>query len=211
MNQKALALYTQGLAEKDTLGRNRAFNSSIEALLEGEPSDALMAANLVQLRQYPLSVYYYMKEYKKNPYDEGIVNSLAETVRIGNLPTQIPSPTLFGPPSWMSALAFFLWFLTLSLWIHFRKKGLLLLSFPLLATFLTLIVLSYRSPILGVILHAQILFQSSSGKETVSPTPIPAGLIVTVLDVQQHGSWIKVLTNDGVMGYVPEDALRIVN
>src|SRR5262245_19375324 len=109
MNQKALALYTQGLEEKDTTLRNQAFNASIEALLRGETNDALMAVNLVQLRQYPLAVYYYMKELKKDPYDQKLLQSLAETIKMGNLPPQVPPSEAFGLPSWVALLAFLAW------------------------------------------------------------------------------------------------------
>lgn len=210
--EEALSLYKQGLEEKDTFLRNKAFNTSIERILESKAeNDALMAANLVQLRQYPLAVYYYMKELKKDPSNQDIRHSLDETIKIGGLPSKVPPPASFGPSSWVLGLVFLLWFLSFSLWLKVRKRKLLLISFIPLLVFIVLGVLSYRSPIEAVIIHAQILYQSSLGKETVSPTPIPAGLIVTVLDVQEKGRWIKIRTEDGVMGYVPQDSIRVVD
>lgn len=207
----ALELYLQGLHEKDTLVKSQAFNHSIQTLLNDKSQDdALMAANLVQLRQYPLAVYYYMKTLKKDPSNPDIRTYLNEIIKAEGLPTKIPPSSDYPPSSWLIAAAFILWALSFSLWIHFRKKAILLISFPLLLGLLTLISLSYRSPILAVVLHAQVLFQAPQS-EPVSPKPIPAGLIVTVLDVQHHGSWLKIHTQDGVMGYLPENALRIVD
>lgn len=212
MTEEALALYKQGVEEKDTFLRNKAFNASIEAILDSKKeNDGLMAANLVQLRQYPLAVYYYMKELKKDPNNQEIRKFINETIKRGGLPAKVPGPEAFGPSSWWMGLAFLLWFLSFSLWLKVRKKGVLFLSFFLLLIGFTLVVLSYRSPIPAVVLHAQVLYQSGEGKEAVSPTPIPAGLIVTVLDVQKEGKWIKIRTDEGVMGYVPQDALRIVD
>lgn len=209
MSEKALSLYKHGLEEKDTLLRTQAFNASIQLLLDSkEENNVLMAANLAQLREYPLALYYYMEELKKDPKNADLRQSINETIKRGNLNTKVPDYTAFGPSSWILGLAFLLWFVVFSLWLKMRKRGVLLFSFVLLLNFLTLIVFSYRSLIPAVILHAQTLYQSSNGKEVVSR--VPAGKIVEVLDVQKHGAWIKIRTEDGVMGYVPQGAVRIV-
>lgn len=219
-NKEALDLFNQGIREKDTFLRNKAFNSAVEKLLN-DPEDSteydiLMGDNLAQLGQYPLALYYDLKALKDDPDNPAIHARLEEVIKAGNLPTTIPDVETFGPSALSIALVFGCMCIALSSWILLKKnqlKKLALATSGFLFLFLLYdITLLFRSPILAVIVHAEKLFQTpdENAKNSIQ-TPLPAGIIVIVLDVDKNGSWIKIRTKEGAMGYVPEKSIRLVD
>lgn len=217
--QKAFDFYQKGIEEKNTFLRNTAFNSAVEELLENPsdtlPENVLMGKSLVQLGQYPLAVFYYLNALKKDPANPEIRTLINEAIRLGNLPAVTLVPSSFGPPSWMLGSVLLLIFMMLFLWIGANsplvKKGALLACLPLSLGFLILLTLVFRSPILGVIIHADIPLQEPYKQAgPVRGETVASGEVVTVLDVAEKGSWVKMRTASGLMGYVPESAIRIV-
>ena len=216
--KQAYSLYSYGLLEKDTFLKNKAFNGSLEVLLsstsEFPEKHALMGANLVLLRQYPLAVFYFLEALKGDPDNEEILQHLKEAIQIGGLPTVLPERFSFGLSHRVIRIVFLIWFLSLSIWIGTESKNAKRASFvsTLLVVIFTgyLIGSYYLSPIQGIILHSQILYQfPNSSAPAVSPNPLAPGLLVSVLNVQDQGYWIKVKSQEGVMGYVPEMSLRM--
>lgn len=212
--QKALSYYNEGAEAKDSYLRNSAYNKSIETLVEA-PSGSmneniLMGKNLVMLRQYPLAVFYYLKALKKDPASSQIRSMIEEAVNLGSLPFETPSPSSFGPPRWMWGSALVITALLLLIWLITKSKWAFITSLCSLTIFLSLIVLSLQSPIWGVIIHSDIPLQTPIKGAPASNTPLSAGAIVTVLDVVENGAWIKVKTSSGLMGYVPQNAIRVL-
>lgn len=223
MNQnykEALDLFNQGIQEKDTYLRNKAFNSAVEKLSD-HPEDSteydiLMGDSLAQLGQYSLALYYDLKALKDDPDNPVIRTRIEEVIKAGNLPTTVPDAESFGPSALSIAIVFGCMCLALSAWILLKKdqlKKLALATSGFLFLFLLYdITLLFRSPILAVTIHAERLFQApdEDAKNSVQ-VPLPAGVIVTVLDVEKDGTWIKIRTKEGTMGYVPEKAIRLVD
>lgn len=219
-NKEALDLFNQGLLEKDTFLRNKAFNSAVEKLLSNPEDsteyDILMGDSLAQLGQYPLALYYDLKALKDDPDSELIRTRIEEVIKAGNLPATVPPPETFGPSALSIAIIFGCMCIALSSWILLKKdqlKKLALATSGFLFLFLLYdITLLFRSPILGVVVRAEKLFQTpdENAKNSIQ-TPLPAGIILIVLDVDKNGSWIKVRTKEGAMGYVPEKSIRLVD
>ncbi len=218
--QEALDLYNQGLAEKDTFLRNKAFNSAVEKLLSNPEDtteyDVLMGDSLAQLGQYPLALYFDLKALKDEPENEAIRTRIQEVIKAGNLPATVPPPEAFGPSALTIAIIFGCMCLALSAWILLKKnqlKKLALAASAFLFAFLLYdIVQLFRSPILAVMVHSEKLFQEpDTNAQNAIQTPLPEGIIVIVLDVDKNGSWIKVRTQDGTMGYVPQNSIRLVD
>lgn len=208
-------IYQKALQEKDSFLQAQGFNKTIDALLENTQDsfekDLLLGKSLVQLRQYPLALYYYLKALKKNPGSIKTQELINEAIRAGNLPATLNESILERPSRFLMGALLLIGFLWVSLWIFFKKKTLLLASFPFAGWFLYLLFLDYRSPILAVVLHASILSKDAGKGDSVYPAPIPAGSIVTVLDVVDQGAWVKVRFSNGIMGYLAEHAVRIVD
>lgn len=217
--EKANLLFAKGLQEQDTYMRNKAFNEVIEVLLK-DPQDSigkelLLAKSLVQLRQYPLALFHALEAYREDPGRLELKQVVEEIIRVGGLPAKVPERFLFGPkPAWIACTflaacaVLFFWLIAKNQWI----KRILLAAFALLFLGLMgLIVVAYRVPILGVLIHSETLFQQPSPKSPlVMKAPLQEGEIVSILNISDNGEWLKISMKDGVMGYLPENALRVV-
>ena len=223
MNQahkEALDLYKQGLLEKDTYLRNKAFNSVVEKLLNNPEDstayDVLMGDSLAQLGQFPLALYFDLKALKDDPENQEIRTRIEEVIKAGNLPATVPDPEAFGPSALSIAIVFGCMCLALSAWILLKKnqlKKVALATSAFLFLFLLYdITLLFRSPILAVVVNSERLFQApeENAKNSIQ-TPLPAGVIVTVLEVEKNGAWLKIKTKEGAMGYIPEKSIRLVD
>lgn len=219
-HKEALELYNQGLLEKDTYLRNQAFNNVVEKLLNNPEDsteyDVLMGDSLAQLGQFPLALYYDLKALKDDPDNQVIRMRIEEVIKAGNLSAAVPDPETFGPSALSIAIIFGCMCLALSAWIILKKnqlKKVALATSAFLFLFLLYdITLLFRSPILAVVVHSERLVQApeENAKNSIQ-TPLPAGIIVTVLDMEKNGSWIKIRTKEGAMGYVPEKSIRLVD
>jgi hypothetical protein len=69
----------------------------------------------------------------------------------------------------------------------------------------------YFSPIEAIFVKSSALYRDAGEQYAkVNEEPVPSGNKVKVLGHTEAGKWIKVQTNDGTIGYVPYEALRIL-
>lgn len=215
---KAWELYHKGSLSEDTLVKNQLFNQALEALLlmpsDHSSKNILMGNLLFQLRQSSLSTYYYLRALEQDPDNKEVQKQLQRVIQESKLPTVIPPFQNTVRDKFWFSLLFLIWVAILS-WalLTDRKqiqKGVFYLALPLSLYGIYLAGLLFLSPIYGVIIHSQELYQQVIPLRTLSPIPLPSGVVVTVLGEEQKGEWLKVKTEEGVMGYVPEDAIRVL-
>lgn len=215
---QATIFYEKGIEEKDTFLRNKDFNLVVEELLktpvESFEENALMGESLLQLRQYPLALFYFLEAMQRDLENQEVKKMIQETIRLGNLQAVVKEN--FHSPQWLWLCVLLTLFLSGALWVGAKskliKKLALFATLPLFLSLIYLIFHVFRQPILAVIIHSSILLQEpSDNAASVSSTPIPGGMVVTVLDVQKSGAWVKIRSPVGTMGYLPEKSLRIVN
>lgn len=217
--KEALELYQKGNASKDTLEKNELLNQSLEVLLsmhEESPSkNALTGELLAVLRQYPLAVYYYLQALELDPENKDVQEGLKRVIQESKLPAVIPPfPKLANAKLLFSSL-FLAWivFLSFALWNDWRRiqKAAYYLAIPLALFGVYLAGRIFFAPIYGVMIHSQELYQDAGKNQPqLGPIPLPSGVVVTVLDEEEEGEWLKIRTLDGVLGYVPEDAIRVL-
>lgn len=216
---EALKIYQKGQSTEDTIVKNQLLNQSLEELLaieeESSSKNALIGELLAKLRQYPLSVYYYLQAQELDPENKAIQEAVKRVIQEGDLPTVVPSfPRLENGKFWFACLFLALIvFLSWALWRDHKKlqKTAFYLAIPLSLFGIYLAGRIFFAPIYGVMIHSQGLYQEAGkGEPSLSPIPLPSGVVVTVLDEEQEGKWLKIKTQDGVMGYVPENAIRIL-
>lgn len=210
MYEEASALYENGQKEKDTLLKNKAYNDALDLSLkikmETSSKNALIGSILTQLQEFPLAIYYYKKALKLDPQNaqlQKLVNELYPLVGL-----KIEESQVFIPRYLVHVfLIIFLASIAMKAprWIPF------LLFIPL-AFFGALYLKDiYFSPIQGVIIRSSMLYQAPDAQaQLVSSLPIPSGLTVTVLDAKDGGLWLKIRTDEGVMGYLKEEAIRVL-
>jgi hypothetical protein len=216
---KALELYRKGDIAEDTFVKDRLLNESLEELLaiheESSSKNALIGEILARLRQHPLSVYYYLAALEEDPENGEIQRQLKRVIQDGKLPTVIPPFPVLRNAKVVFSFLFLAWvmFLSWALWKDRRglQKGGFYFAIPLGLFGVYLAARIFFAPIYGVMIHSQGLYQGAGIKEPLlGPIPLPPGVVVIVLGENHEGEWLKIRTGEGVMGYVPEDAIRVL-
>lgn len=185
-----------------------------------------IANTYYQLGEYPQSVYYYERALALNPRKEETRANLSLVLEKLNikpageesvfskvfffhyflsLPERLTLFFIFGMAT-ILLLSAFIW--TRWRWLHF------LIALTALAAFLLLSSVSYSryfAPIEGVIVQAAVIYRDA-GEQYAKATdkPISPGLKVEVLDKRQGGRWLKILTPEGTLGYVKQEAVRVI-
>jgi tetratricopeptide (TPR) repeat protein len=235
---QALTAYRQGEKGTTLASRKEGFNRALEIYSQMEKqyqpcmSSGKLFYNLAntyfQLGEYPMAILNYYKSLRLQPRDENVKHNLE--VSLDKLNLSRPEPpsdiqkifffhTYFSLPERLQLFSYFgLTLLATSLLMiaylqsrPYLKYVVSIIGVLCLILAFSLLYTRYLEPLQGVIVKATYVYRDK-GKEyaTTSNTPASAGIKVDILDVQSQGQWIKILTPDGTIGYVPEDAIRII-
>ena len=195
-------------------------NAKITELLKADRHDAGSLKELgdsyLELREYPLAIFYYSQALQQRPYSLTLIHQLNVAERKLGLPE---SSLLHWPPyGWALALVIpfaivlgavfflYLWrrrrrWLRLSAWM--ACCCVFLLGYGFFA--------KYLLPIEGVVLQTTLLYPNASTQyPPLSTEPLVSGQRVRVVDLGEKGHWLKVLAPDGRVGYVDYQAMRIL-
>lgn len=235
LNQ-AYELYLAGEKATTIDKRNEAFNQSLSIYKDLEksfdPSSSNgklyynIANNYFQLNQYPEAILYYMKAEKLMPDDEKLQKNLDIALKKASV-DRFPQSSSFNPflliTNYFSLARIlqFLFFTSLILFIlglffiFFPTKGLKIMIGILSLNFLILLssifYSQFISPSYAVILKANQLYKDAGFQYAkVLDIPIKPGTEVKVLDILQAGRWLKILNQDGTVGYIPYDSIEII-
>jgi hypothetical protein len=169
-----------------------------------------------RLEEYPLAIWYYYKALKLRPYDPVVQNNLNRALKELRLPEESavyapPLPLLLQILAALSLLVFFIW----SIYVWFPSKVLFKMTCGTTVILICFIFfLGYRhyfSPLEGVMIRSSMLYEGlNQEKGMISHQPIPSGTKVTVLEVLEEGKWLKVVDQDGNLGYVPNSKIRLI-
>ena len=78
-------------------------------------------------------------------------------------------------------------------------------------TFASIIVTQYLSGVFGVIVEPTPLYRDAGlHYAKVRDEAVLGGRKVKVVELANEGRWLRIVTDDGIMGYVPEDAIRLI-
>ena len=234
---QALTAYRQGEKGTTIASRKEGFNRALEiySQLEKQYQPCMSSGKLYynlantyfQLGEYPMAIYYYYKSLTLQPRDENVKHNLEITLDKLHLsrpetPSEIQKifffHTYFSLPERLQLFSYFgLMLLATSLLMiaYMQSRRILKYVVSIIGIFSLLLATSllftrYMEPLQGVLIKATYVYRDK-GKEyaTTSTTPASAGIKVDILDVQAQGKWLKILSPDGTIGYVPEDAIRI--
>lgn len=227
--EKAEKLYQRGVAASNYDEKMDAFNESLDVLLKYDRQipaiDAAIAANLVELREYPLAVYYYRQALYRDPSLTTVQKQMNKILARLGLPEEpytsaVERLSRFAALSFLEIkklclIAFCIVFVLFSLWIWYPEKWVRNLFALSLIPFLFLggvmLVRNFLNPIEAVVVTSTNLYQGSgTNYPLVSSKPLTAGVSVTVLDVPDNGQWLKVRTSDNTLGFLPAKNARIV-
>ena len=196
------------------LSRDLNRNLKLDSVLEpGNPFN--IANDYFEMEQYPWAVLYYARALKENPQ-----NTLAQDYL--NLALEkLPGPKT--PPSIETPGHMFLWFLiflmlslvvgSLAFWM--KKKSLIVIfggtSLIVLGLIAYATMIQYFTPIPAIMVESSPLFRGKGESfGLVGNIPVFAGSSIDVIEVSEKGTWLKVTTKEGAIGYLPLKSLRII-
>lgn len=227
--------YNRGEASNSAEIRMEAFNKALSLYTSAEeqyhPSygNGKLYYNIgnsyFQLGQYPFAVLYYYRALSLRPDDEGVKNNLdtaLKKLRVSPsnqeswltaffLKRWVPLPRLLQAFAFLTLLFFSFW--SLYLWFNERylKWASLSLAFPLCFVLLSILYSFYFSPLIAVVIQATSLYKDAGYEYARLPNKLlTSGEKVTILEVLEQGKWLKVVHEDGTLGYVPSESLRVI-
>jgi len=218
-------------ARKEFFNRALSQYTSVEKNADLSLSDGKLYYNIAntyfQLEEYPLAAYYYYRAQALVPRNDKIKHNLDLTrAKLGLHPEKkdrsifksilffhdhLPLPErlqLFFLLGILSTLFFstYIWFP--KSWL--KKSGI----FFTVCTTILLLDLAwtfYLSPLEGVLVHSSMLYKDAGRQYAqVSDQPLLAGTKVEATEILQDGKWLKILTPDETVGYIPQDAILLL-
>lgn len=234
--QQAQEAYRGGEQAKTIPERTKAFNHSLEILLDLEKqySPAFgngklyfdLGNNFFQLEEYPHALLYYYRSELLRPRDEKVSTHIALTQKklgISSAENSTPFEWLFFFHYRLSLperlQVFFalslLFFLLISCFLWVSRRWLYLSAITVAVISLPVILsLAYSfalAPLEAVVVKSSLLYRDAGlYYAKVTQEPLLSGLKVKVLEVTVAGKWLKVKTNEGTTGYLPEESVRII-
>lgn len=228
--------YRQGEAATTISERKTAFNTALDLFLklnaDYHPNfgtgklDFNIGNTYYQLGEYPLSILHYKRAEQLMPRSEVVKRNLAQAQKKGGLNVTenrrfldvLLGKNLLSLPERIE-LFFVLavltlvftsgWLWTKSSWLS-KVAGLFLI--PASLVLLNLIVTHYFSPVEAVLTQAVELRRDAGTQfAKVGDTPIPGGTSVEVISTTPNGRWIKVVAPGGDLGFVPSEAVKLVD
>lgn len=178
------------------------------------------------LQQYSWAALYFYQAIALRPRDQRIQENLQRTLKELHI-NEVPRSSIF------KKVFFFHDYLSLSerlqilfgstililslaslyIWKHYRfLKGMIAALLLLwIVFFCSVIFTKYFEPLEAVLIIDSMLYRDAEvNSALVVSKPIFGGHKVEVLDVLDHGAWLKVRTDTGLLGFVPSDSVRLI-
>lgn len=232
--QEAQKNYLAGEKAQNVEERKQFFNASLTTLLDLEKTYNPSLGNgklyydigntFFQLEEYPHALFYYYRAHQLRPNDEKVNSHIALSQNKLGLPIANQDTAFdwlfffhhnFSLPERLQlfSLGTFLTFLFMSLYLWLPNRMIYLLIYASLIftapLFLSVCYSYVFSPVEGVMIRSSALYRDAGEHYAkVKTEPIPAGLKIQVLNATGAGKWLKILTADGTIGYVPEESIR---
>lgn len=234
--KEAYTSYTAGENAKTLGERKDAFNRALTLYTslekENEPiyGDGKLYYNIgntyYQLEEYPWAILYYYRALSLMPGNEKVLNNLKMALNKMKI-SQSLEPDIYekifffhSTYSLPERLRFFFLFGVLSLvllsayiWRPLRILSALALFAGTISLifFVSTIFTHYISPIEAVIVQPASLHRDAGDQYAeVKKEPVAAGTKVEVLAITSNGKWLKILTPDGILGYVSNAQIRLI-
>lgn len=215
--KEAENLYQQSLSTQDAEQKSALLNQALSILLQAAPNAKVngeIGTILADFREFPLAAYYLRQALKNDPLSQDIKTLLKKVEIAGNLPQAPPPKELLQLPNWGLAVVLIVWMLVILSTLTWPNRithvSAILTSVFAAVLFSVHLYQIFINPIEGIIIHGTPLYHDVGGKELSTRSPLAEGLLVTVLDVQHNGEWIKVRTEQGLIGFVNQNAIRVL-
>lgn len=232
----AFKAYREGEQATTVATRADAFNRALKQYLEWEETYQPTYGNgklyydigntFYQLEEYPRAVFYYYRALALRPRDDTVNDNLKTALSKLSIPNSEDETvldrlfffhTMLSLPERLQI--FFVMGVVLlavgSAYVWLRWQGLRRIMYilgVLWSIFLVSVLYTrYFALIEGVIVQPAALYRDAGEQYAkVSKQPVLPGSKVRVLNVVEEGTWLKVLTPTGEVGYVPNSVIRLI-
>jgi hypothetical protein len=228
--------YRKGESATTISERKTAFNEALDNFLKLEADynprfgtgklDFNIANTYFQLGEYPLSILHYKRAEQLMPRSEVVKRNLVQAEKKGGVNAEenrrmldvLLGKTFLSLPERIE-LFFVLAVLTLAFvsgWLWTKNSGLykgaIFFLIPATVVLLNLIATHYFSPVDAVLMHA-VELRRDAGNEfaKIGDAPIPGGTTLEVIGTTPNRRWLKVVAPGGDLGYVPSEAVKLVD
>lgn len=235
--QDAQMSYLNAERTKVVTERKQGFNHALEVFLELEKKYSPYFGNgklffdigntFFQLEDFPNALLYYYRAQLLRPTDEKVKAhielaknklSLPETTKPSVFDWLFYFHRHFSLPERLQLLAFLncalFALISLNLWLPHRFFYACSMALGVIAALFVLSVSSTYlfSPHEGVIINSSVLYRDAGTHYAkVKPDPLPAGIKVVLQGTALGGKWVKIATNDGTVGFLPQETLRAIS
>ncbi len=213
--EKANALYEKGGRATTFEERKGLFNQALQlyhlATKERESSDLYrgLGDTYFQLGELPWALLFYERALKSNPASSLALSHLKKAQEALGLPLFLPASSFLS----FSLLSFFIVFVAVFLVLYFlifrkfSKTGMILFAFFIFF----LLVSDFSTPIEGILVEPTGLYRTPDRQQPqLTSSPLMAGSKVNVLQIIQGGSWLKIRSQEGKIGYILAEPIRVI-
>jgi tetratricopeptide (TPR) repeat protein len=234
--EEAYQAYKQGEKSNTVTKRVEFFNkalslySDLEEKFNTKQGSGKLYYNIgnsyFQLGQYPLAVLYYYRALALMPKNEKVQRNLEIALSKLNISSRPQNAVVYKifffhyGFSLPERLNFFFIFALLGMligsvyiWTEVRllKKSAILLALIATVFLGSIAYTNYLSPLEGVIIKSTSLYRDAGRQYAkVLKEPIFSGTRVEILNVLQEGHWLKIMTPEGFLGFVPQSSIKII-
>jgi tetratricopeptide (TPR) repeat protein len=229
---EAFISYQKGEQAKTYPERQAHFNRALALYSELETSfsDPLLFYNIAncyfQLREYPWAILYYKRAERLQPRNTKIHNNLdLARTKLGIAPEK--SNTVFNKLLSFHRMlseeerlrAFFLLGMgtvglaSVTVWMRHRLliEATIIMGACAFLVFGSLITSRYYSPVEAIVIQSTVLYRDAGIQyASVKEEPVAAGMQVSVVEVLQNKRWLKIISPEGITGYVPQESVRFI-
>jgi hypothetical protein len=227
--QAAHSFYQQGIQATERWERQNAFNAALALYLsieQQETNDSYQLYQAIgdtyfQLNAYAWSILYYYRALEielNNPHVEQKLQAAQAQLGLPqgiqrSLFNQFLSFNLFSLALrqwtlvWLTLLALYMGSLTI--WFGLWKKVALFLFSLVALLMLNILISMYLAPIEGILVLPSAIYQAPGfNQPQLTSIPLVKGIKVSLIGIEDD--WLKVITAEGAIGYIPFTALRLI-
>ena len=214
--------------------RRAAFNRALDLFTtleaeEGGDSGALnfnIANSYFQLQEYPRALLFYERARRTLPRESKVRQNLAIAREQLGIVEKRRSPFTierFSGARWFSLserltlLALLASAATivgsLAVWRYrpWIYRSAMVSAVAAAVVLLSVTIERYVSPVRAVVIEATLLYRDSGRQYArVQQEPVLSGTTVQVIEVEKQGRWLRVITPQGTMGYIPHESSRLI-
>jgi tetratricopeptide (TPR) repeat protein len=234
--QKAYAEYVKGetaaaLGERqDAFNRALALYTSFESEYQPAFGNGKLYFNIAnsyyQVSEYPWAILYYYRAHALMPRSKKVADNLEialKKLRISPKEKKSVFNKIFffhtdlSLPERLRAFfilsLFGILFSSLYIWKNkqWLKRGAILAAILSGVVLCSLGYSHYIAATEGVMVKSSALYRDAGPQYAkVVEEPILSGVKVEILDTAEGGKWLKIFTPEGILGYVPQESIRII-